>query len=336
MNWYTSCLKPLFFRLDPERAHELALRFLAVTPPSVLRTLFGRAVRTHPRSLWGLSFPNPVGLAAGMDKYAQALPAWEALGFGFTEIGTVTAHPQPGNPKPRVFRYPRHRALINRMGFNNPGAEAMAARLAALRKSGRWPKIPVGINIGKSQVTPLAEAADDYGASARALAPYAGYFAVNVSSPNTPRLRELQEERALREIVAAIRRFAPETPLLLKLAPDLSMEEAGSLAAGAAEAGFAGLIATNTTLARPGAMAAADESGGLSGAPLTQPATACLQAIAARTSLPIIGSGGVMDTASAMGKFQAGASLVQIYTGFVYAGPSLIADIANASPKSQS
>jgi dihydroorotate dehydrogenase len=331
VNWYSTCLRPLFFKLDAECAHELALRFLAVTPRPLLRCLFGRAPRGKSRNIWGLAFPNPVGLAAGMDKSAQALPAWEALGFGFAEIGTITALPQPGNPKPRVFRYPCQKALINRMGFNNPGAETIARRLDALRQNGRWPKIPVGINIGKSKVTALEDAAADYGASARALACHAGYFAVNVSSPNTPGLRELQEERALRKIVDAIRRHAPHVPLLLKLAPDLPVEDAAKLATGAAETGFDGLIATNTTLARPGALAGAKESGGLSGAPLTAPSTEFLKAIAGCTSLPLIASGGVMDAESAMDKFHAGASLVQIYTGFVYSGPLLVAEIINAS-----
>jgi len=315
--------------MDAERAHVFALRVLALTPPALLRVAYGPPVGA-PREVFGIRFPNPVGLAAGMDKDAVALPAWEALGFGFAEIGTVTALAQPGNPKPRVFRHPAHRALINRMGFNNPGAEAVAARLARLRASGKWPRIPVGINIGKSKVTPLDEAPADYGSSARTLAPHADYFAINVSSPNTPGLRGLQETRRLEEVVGAVRQAAPAKPVLVKIAPDLSDEEAAAIADMAQTCGLDGLIATNTTLNHAPIPASADQEGGLSGVPLAARATEVVRLLAGRTSLPVVASGGVMDIQDALEKFRAGARLVQLYTGFVYGGPSLVGGVARA------
>jgi dihydroorotate dehydrogenase len=329
VNFYTSFLRPILFRMDAERAHVFALRVLALTPPALLRVAYGPPVGA-PREVFGMRFPNPVGLAAGMDKDAVALPAWEALGFGFAEIGTVTALAQPGNPKPRVFRHPAHRALINRMGFNNPGAEAVAARLARLRASGKWPRIPVGINIGKSKVTPLDEAPADYGSSARTLAPHADYFAINVSSPNTPGLRGLQETRRLEEVVGAVRQAAPAKPVLVKIAPDLSDEEAAAIADMAQTCGLDGLIATNTTLNHAPIPASADQEGGLSGVPLAARATEVVRLLAGRTSLPVVASGGVMDIQDALEKFRAGARLVQLYTGFVYGGPSLVGGVARA------
>jgi dihydroorotate dehydrogenase len=329
VNFYTAFLRPILFRLDAERAHVFALRVLALTPPVLLRAAFGRPVGA-PREVFGIRFPNPAGLAAGMDKEAVALPAWEALGFGFAEIGTITALAQPGNPKPRVFRHPAQRALINRMGFNNPGAEAVAARLTRLRASGRWPRIPVGINIGKSKVTPLDEAPGDYASSARALVPHADYFAINVSSPNTPGLRGLQETSRLEAIVRAVRQAAPSKPVLVKIAPDLSDEEAGAIADMAQTCGLDGLIATNTTLDHGSIPPSADQEGGLSGAPLAARATDVVRLLAGRTPLPVVASGGVMDGSDALAKFRAGARLVQLYTGFVYGGPAVVGEVAGA------
>ncbi len=328
MNPYTAILRPLLFRMDAESAHHFALRQLSLIPPALLRMFFGGGA-ARPTKEFGLTFPNPVGLAAGMDKNAVALPGWEALGFGFVEIGTITAHAQPGNPQPRIFRYPDKQALINRMGFNNDGAEAVAARLERLKKSGRWPHIPVGINLGKSKITPIEEAAADYLQSFRLLKNYGDYFVINVSSPNTPGLRDLQETGRLREIIRALSPERDGKPLLVKIAPDLADEQAAEIGVLAEEEGLSGLIATNTTLDHSSIPAERNETGGLSGAPLRGRATAMLAHLKNHTALPIVASGGVMDAASAREKFDAGARLVQIYTGFVYQGPQLIREIAS-------
>ena len=329
MSFYTAILRPLLFRLDAERAHHLVLRQLFLLPPPLLRLIFRGIPRFESRNVFGIDFPNPIGLAAGMDKNAIALPGWEALGFGFVEIGTITAKAQPGNPRPRVFRYPRQNALVNRMGFNNDGADAVAARLDGLRKAGKWPKIPVGINLGKSKTTPLEQAPDDYLHSFRMLRRFGDYFVINVSSPNTPGLRDLQETHRLREIIRVLHRETLEKPLLVKIAPDLADQQAAEIAALCENEGLAGLIATNTTLDHSALPKECDEQGGLSGRPLRQRATGLIRILKSNTSLPIIASGGVMDAASAKEKFDAGASLVQIYTGFVYRGPQLIREIAS-------
>jgi dihydroorotate dehydrogenase len=266
-----------------------------------------------------------------MDKNAIALPGWEALGFGFVEIGTITASAQQGNPRPRLFRYPAESALVNRMGFNNDGAEAVAARLEGLRKTGKWPKIPVGINLGKSKVTPLDEAPADYLHSFRKLREFGDYFVINVSSPNTPGLRDLQETRRLREIVRVLQKETRGKPLLVKIAPDLSDQQAVDLAVLCESEGIAGLIAANTTLDHSALPKNRDEQGGLSGLPLRQRATELIRLLKSNISLPIIASGGVMDAASAKEKFDAGAGLVQIYTGLVYHGPKLIREIVSFS-----
>ncbi len=328
MNTYVAILRPLLFRLEAERAHHFVLRQLSLFPPAFLRIISGGRLRGGPQRVFGLEFPTRVGLAAGMDKNAVALPGWEALGFGFVEIGTITARAQPGNPRPRLFRYPEYGALINRMGFNNDGADAVAARLGVLRKKGKWPAIPVGINLGKSKVTPLEEAPADYLHSFRALKPFGDYFVINVSSPNTPGLRDLQEARRLSEIIRTLRKEGPDARLLVKIAPDLSDQQAIDIGALAENEGLAGLIATNTTLDHSALRCDRDEQGGLSGVPLRHQATRFLKILSAQTSLPLIGSGGVMDAASAKEKFDAGAHLVQIYTGLVYRGPQLIREIA--------
>jgi dihydroorotate dehydrogenase len=307
----------------------LVLRQLSLIPPPLLRLLFREIPRCASQDVFGVDFPNPVGLAAGMDKNAVALPAWEALGFGFLEIGTITAKAQPGNPRPRLFRYPRQNALVNRMGFNNDGADAVAARLDGLHKAGKWPKIPVGINLGKSRVTPLDRAPDDYLQSFRKLGRFGDYFVINVSSPNTPGLRDLQETGRLREIVRVLHNEALEKPLLVKIAPDLPDQQAIEIAALCENEGLAGLIATNTTLDHSALPKERDEQGGLSGGPLRHRATGLIRLLKSSTSLPIIASGGIMDAASAKEKFDAGARLVQIYTGLVYRGPQLIREIAS-------
>jgi dihydroorotate dehydrogenase len=332
MNLYESLARPVLFRLDPEAAHHLALRVLRLgsVVPGLVRAAFGANARPHPTQLAGIDFPNPVGLAAGMDKNAVALPAWEALGFGFVEIGTITALPQPGNPHPRLFRYPETGALINRMGFNNDGADAVAKRLAALKESRRWPGIPVGVNLGKSKLTPLEEAPADYLRGYKALLPFGDYFVVNVSSPNTPGLRQLQDRDALTAIIRALRDHDATKPLFVKIAPDLTEPQVHEIVELAVAEGLSGLIATNTTLDHSAIPPDQDEQGGLSGAPLTARATAILRLVTSQARLPVIASGGVMDAASAREKFAAGAALLQIYTGFIYRGPRLIREIAAA------
>lgn len=319
-------LKPLLFRLDAEAAHHFAMGGLETAPPFLLRAVFGAAPSAE-REVCGLKFRNPVGLAAGMDKNAVALPAWEALGFGFAEVGTITAKAQPGNPQPRLFRYPELEALINRMGFNNDGADAVAKRLERLKASGRWPRIPVGINLGKSKVTELADAPADYLHSYRALLPYGDYFVVNVSSPNTPGLRELQDKDALAGIVCTLRDHDAAKPLFVKIAPDLNALQLDAILELAESENISGLIATNTTLDHSAIPAGRDQIGGLSGAPLRCRANEVVRLLCAGTKRPVIASGGIMTGDDAQARVAAGAALVQIYTGFVYRGPALIREI---------
>jgi len=331
---YRRFVRPLLFSLDPETAHHFTIRSLqfASWTRALLRPLRAFQPTPKPTTVFGLSFPNRVGLAAGFDKNGVALPAWEALGFGFVEIGTVTARPQPGNPKPRIFRYPNQEALINRLGFNNDGADVVAERLRKLRAAGRWLRIPVGINIGKSKATPLENAVEDYVYSFSQLRDVADYVVLNVSSPNTPGLRDLQKEEALAQLLQAIRGENQEArkPVLLKIAPDLSLTALEQIIAACEESEIAGIVATNTTLDHSAIPATLDQAGGLSGAPLRDKATAFVGMIRERTSLPIIAVGGIQDAASAREKFAAGAALVQIYTGYVYRGPGLVREIVRA------
>jgi dihydroorotate dehydrogenase len=331
---YSHVLRPILFRMDPENAHHFAMSWLSwISNSSLLLRGLGAFHRVRkPRDVAGMTFPNAVGLAAGFDKDAKVLPAWEALGFGFVEVGTITAKAQPGNPRPRIFRIPEAGALINRMGFNNDGAEKVAARLADVKASGRWPKIPVGINIGKSKVTPVEEAASDYVASFRLLRPFADYMTLNVSSPNTPGLRSLQavgELEKLLEAVMAENRDNP-VPVFVKLAPDLHQEEARDIVAMGDSKGVAGWIATNTTVDHSSIPEAKRTTGGLSGAPLRSRATEWIRALRKCTDKPLIASGGVMNVEAAREKIDAGASLVQVYTGYVYGGPALVREIARA------
>ena len=332
--WYQGLVRSCFFRMEAERAHDLALGLLRAAPhfPGALSCLRSFAPLPAPVELFGLRFRNPVGLAAGFDKNGTAIPAWEALGFGFVEIGTVTAKPQAGNPPPRIFRFPEQAAIINRLGFNNEGADAIADRLRRLRASQRAPKIPIGVNLGKSRVTPLEEAASDYLYSFRQLQSVADYIALNVSSPNTPGLRSLQEEAALNELLGTISeenaRLSTPKPLLLKIAPDLADEAIAEVVAVCEKFGIAGIIATNTTLDHS-AIGIGDETGGLSGAPLSQRSTEIVRLIRARSDLPIVGVGGISDARSAREKREAGAQLLQVYTGYVYRGPGLLREIAH-------
>ncbi len=343
-HFYEKLVRPALFRLDSEHAHELgvdALALLGRVPPAC--RLLERLTRlpraaTRPVQCFGLSFPNAVGLAAGFDKNARAWPAAAALGFGHVEIGTVTLLRQPGNDRPRLFRYPAEEAVINRMGFNNEGAHAIAARLARQPGPGER-RIPLGINLGKSKVAPIDQAVADYLGSFASLADLADYLVLNVSSPNTPDLRKLQDEDRLRELLGAVsaanraRDGQPgktRKPLLLKIAPDLNFRQIDVLLGVIAEFGLDGIIATNTTLARPGRFAAVNEAGGLSGAPVRRRSTEIINYIAKATQgrLPIIGVGGITDFASAGEKLDAGATLVQLYSGLIYRGPFFAAKLA--------
>lgn len=299
---------------------------------AITRWVFGRPSKEIAVRAMGLSFPSPVGLAAGLDKDAEAFNALGALGFGFVEVGTITFEAQPGNPQPRLFRLVRDRALINRMGFNNHGAAAAAARLRVERPAG----IVLGINIGKTKRVPEEEALADYVGSARLLAPFADYLVVNVSSPNTPGLRDLQAVEKLRPLLSAVREAIAEVcatrnvPLLVKIAPDLSDADVDAVADLALELGLDGIIATNTTVAREPLSTPKDEvaaigAGGLSGAPLKQRSLLVLQRLRARVGdrLTLIGAGGIENAADACARLSAGADLVQVYTALIYEGPGL-------------
>ncbi len=325
-------LKPLFFRSDPERIHERVMRGLAwaAEHPGALRLIDAACGLRDPRletHAFGLTFPGPVGLAAGFDKNAVAVPTWAALGFGFVEVGSVTARAQPGNPKPRLFRLPDEAALVNRLGFNNEGAAAVASRLQTLRQTGALP-VPLGVNIGKSKVTPLEDAPDDYLESLHQLWPYADYFVINVSSPNTPGLRALQERARLTELLGAVQNFqASQTkkPVLLKVAPDLTEHELADIAELAVQHELSGLVATNTTVSRDGLHAPFDETGGLSGKPLKTRSLAVLHFLSGLgTGLPLVSVGGVADADDIFARLEAGAVLVQLYTSLVYEGPFLL------------
>lgn len=343
MTWlYRNCIRPFLFAKDAERAHECALKMLSrvsQNPAACYATGLAFSTAPLPVELFGLKFPNPIGLAAGMDKFAAALPAWERLGFGFCELGGVTWHAQPGNPAPRMFRARADGAIINRMGFNNPGAETFAQTLADWKKRGRWPKHPVGINLGKSKITPLEKAAEDYAASFRLLRDDADFFVINVSSPNTPGLRQLQDKSALEEILAAVceqKRTNNKPAVLVKVAPDLTFEALDEILELAAARNLSGIVATNTTLSRPetnnpALRAIYSETGGLSGGPLRNRSTGIIRHIFKQTrgQLPIIGVGGIFNANDAWEKIQAGASLLQIYTALVYEGPGLPGKIVN-------
>jgi dihydroorotate dehydrogenase len=335
MDFYSRFLRPIFFALDPEEAHDAVLAMLETGSnwPGLIRLTAGKSVPSAPRTVAGITFPNPVGLAAGMDKNALALPAWEALGFGFAEIGTVTALPQPGNPKPRLFRYPQPQALINRFGFNNEGCEAVAARLEGLHASGRWPRIPVGINIGKSKVTPAEEAHNDYLLSYKRFHGLGDYVVINVSSPNTPGLRDLQSTEALGKIIRTLRDWegSSKRPLFVKVAPDLAEEDLVAIVRLAEQEKLAGIIATNTTLDHSSIPASQDQTGGLSGVPVRARSLASLRTIRSHTNLPVIACGGISDAESAKERLDAGADLLQVYTSFIYQGPGLLRELAKAT-----
>lgn len=333
-----SLLRPALFCLDAERAHAAGLRALDLAYRSGAIGLAASKPAPLVTNAFGLSFPNPVGLAAGLDKNGEHIDALFALGFGYVEIGTVTPRPQAGNPLPRLFRVPEHMAVINRMGFNNAGVDALVANV---RRAKRDAGI-LGINIGKNKDTPNELAHSDYLACLEKVYPLADYITVNISSPNTAGLRELQEEQALRELISRLReaqenlagRHGKRVPMLVKVAPDLSDADVDAAARVLAELQVDGVIATNTTIARTGieGHTLADQAGGLSGAPVLARSTAVLRRFRTRLpeAIPLIGVGGICSGADAAAKMSAGASMVQLYSGLVYRGPALIGDCVDS------
>ncbi|GEM48431.1 quinone-dependent dihydroorotate dehydrogenase [Deinococcus cellulosilyticus] len=329
-------VKPFFFSQDPEHIHEQVMKgLIAVSKVPALQTaLEPFTVFEDPRlkiERFGLKFPNPIGLAAGFDKNALAVRAWPALGFGFLEVGTITALAQPGNEKPRLFRLPEDLALINRMGFNNDGADVVAARLQGLNLAQQPLKIPLGINVGKSKVTELEEAPEDYRTSMTKLSPFADYFVVNVSSPNTPGLRQLQDKDKLAELLAVATDPAVCTgkPVLLKIAPDLTDTQIDEVIELTRSFPLAGLILTNTTISREGLTNDPQQTGGLSGKPLTARSFEVLKYVrsAVGKTLPLVSVGGIFTADEAYWRLRAGASLLQVYTSFIYEGPQLAANL---------
>jgi dihydroorotate dehydrogenase len=313
-------MKPVLFRLDPERAHGFALGAAALGGGLLARLCGGRRVAGLERDVAGLRFPNPIGLAAGFDKNGVALPFWRALGFGFVEFGTVTPRPQPGNPKPRMWRFPEQHALGNRLGFPNDGAAAVAQRLARDKR----PDDVIGINLGKNKDTPNEKAADDYVAALEATRAVADYWVVNVSSPNTPGLRELQSRQYLADLLGRVRDAAGDVPLFVKISPDLDDVGLDDAAAACLDTNCAGVIATNTTLERPHGIAPFE--GGLSGQPLASRARGVLARLRARlgAGTPIVSVGGIDSADEARARLVAGASLVQVYSALVFEGPGLV------------
>jgi dihydroorotate dehydrogenase len=321
-------VRPVLFSFSAEKAHEWTLRALAAAPgaaSTVAGWTLGPPDPRLARTAFGVRLAGPIGLAAGLDKDGVAVPFWPSLGFGFVEVGTVTALAQPGNPRPRLFRLPADGALINRMGFNNEGSEALARRLAGLRERGRWPSVPVGANLGKSKVTPLEGAAEDYATSTRRLQGLVDWFTINVSSPNTPGLRSLQDPEHLGRILDAVHAEAGATPVLLKLAPDLEPDALAEAVEFAIGRGISGIIATNTTIGRAGLTRDPGEAGGLSGRPLWPLARARIQTAldAASGRVPVIGCGGVTTPDQARELLDAGCAAVQLYTGLIFEGPGL-------------
>src|SRR3990167_2570986 len=332
-----SLLRPLLFRLDPETAHHLTLGGLKTAHALGLSGLVARRPADDPRTVMGLTFPNPVGLAAGLDKNGECIDGLAALGFGFIEIGTVTPLPQPGNPRPRLFRLPQAQGIINRMGFNNDGVDRLIENVKRADYRGI-----LGINIGKNAATPIENAADDYLICLRKVYAHAGYVTVNISSPNTKNLRQLQGGDELDALLAQLKAeqlkladtHGKYVPIALKIAPDLDAEQIKQIAHLLMQHRIDGVIATNTTLSREGVenLPHGAETGGLSGAPVRDKSTAVIRALAAELqgALPIIGVGGILSGADAAEKIGAGASLVQLYSGLIYRGPALVGECCAA------
>lgn len=332
---FYSLIRSLLFRLDPEAAHDLTLKSLRTLHAAGLSGLVAARPAALPRTVMGLEFPNPVGLAAGLDKDGACIDALAALGFGFIEIGTVTPRPQPGNPQPRLFRLPQAQAIINRMGFNNLGVDNLVANVKRAKYRGI-----LGINIGKNFDTPIENAVDDYLIGLRKVYEHASYVTVNISSPNTKNLRQLQQSDELGNLLGRLkeeqgklaRQHGKHVPLVLKIAPDLDVEQVIAIADLLIEHGIDGVIATNTTLERKGVenLPHGNETGGLSGAPVRIKSTTVVKqlSLALEGKVPIIGVGGIMNGLDAQEKIAAGASLVQVYTGFIYRGPELVSEIS--------
>jgi dihydroorotate dehydrogenase len=331
---FYSLLRPLLFKLDAETSHDLTLASLHLGHALGLR-FFGKQADGRPRHILGLDFPNPVGLAAGLDKNGEYINALAALGFGFIEVGTVTPRPQPGNPRPRLFRVPQAKAIINRMGFNNHGVDRLLENIRRARYKGI-----LGINIGKNADTPMENAVDDYIACLRKVYPFASYVTINISSPNTPGLRELQQKQELDQLLGVLKEehkklaklFGKHVPLALKISPDLAPQEIGEIASLLLAHKIDAVIATNSTVSRAGIEDLSQESGGVSGAPLNQKSTSVIRQLAAalQGQLTIIGVGGIMSSSDALEKLQAGAGLVQIYSGLIYRGPKLVSELVEA------
>lgn len=335
-----SLARPFLFGLDPETAHELTMESLALVQATPLKWAYCNAFVDDPVTLAGITFPNRVGLAAGLDKNARCIDGLGAMGFGFVEVGTVTPRPQPGNPKPRMFRLPRAHALINRLGFNNDGLDAFIANVkrSSFRSKGRI----LGLNIGKNAATPIEDATSDYLTGLEGVYPHADYVTVNISSPNTANLRSLQSDEALDALLGAIAakreqlaaRHGRRVPIFVKIAPDLDEAQVAVIAATLKRHGMDGVIATNTTISRDAVkgLPHAEETGGLSGAPVLEPSNRVIRLLRAQlgAGFPIVGVGGVMSGADAVSKLHAGADVVQIYTGLIYRGPELVSEAARA------
>ncbi|MFY9260275.1 MAG: quinone-dependent dihydroorotate dehydrogenase [Gallionella sp.] len=330
-------LRPALFTLDPETAHHLTLRGLNLAHTLGLSRLVGASPAPNPRTVMGINFPNPVGLAAGLDKNGECINALAALGFGFIEIGTITPLPQLGNPQPRLFRLPQANAIINRMGFNNEGVDALIANVQRAQFKG-----VLGINIGKNALTPIERAADDYLICLRKVYAHASYVTINISSPNTKNLRQLQDEEALNMLLIQLKaeqakladQHSKYVPITLKIAPDMESEQINHIARLLMQHELDGVIATNTTLSRVGVenMPHGAETGGLSGAPVRDKSTAVIRQLAGELqgALPIIGVGGILSGADAVEKMDAGASLVQLYSGLIYRGGALVQECCDA------
>jgi len=331
-----SAIRNIFFQFDAETIHNLTLKGLRRTSSTPLNLLYKQTITDKPVTIMGIDFPNPVGLAAGLDKNGECINAFSAMGFGFVEIGTITPLPQSGNNKPRIFRLPEAEAVINRMGFNNKGVNYLIDQVRTAKFQG-----VLGINIGKNKETPDEKAKDDYIYCMRKVYNFASYITVNISSPNTPGLRSLQYGAALDDLLLALKQeqkilseqYGKYVPIAVKIAPDLNEEEVQSIAESLISNGIDGVIATNTTLSREGVegLEYANEQGGLSGQPVKEKSTTVIRLLAKalNNQLPIIGVGGIGSAEDAKEKIAAGASLVQIYTGFIYKGPTLIKDIIN-------
>lgn len=334
---FYSAIRKVFFKFDAETIHEMTIKALKNTGTTPLRALYCQNVPRKPVTVMGIEFPNPIGLAAGLDKNGECIPAFGAMGFGFVEVGTVTPRPQPGNEKPRIFRLPQANAVINRMGFNNKGVDYLVDQVRKAQFKG-----VLGINIGKNKDTPEENAKDDYIHCMQKVYNFASYITINISSPNTPGLRSLQYGEALNELLSALKteqtvlaeKYGKYVPIAVKIAPDLTEPEVESIAECLIANNIDGVIATNTTLSREGVegLEHSEEMGGLSGAPVKEKSTEVIKLLAKAldNKLPIIGVGGISNGADAKEKIEAGAQLVQVYTGFIYQGPDLIKDVVNA------